>query len=119
MAVFSDRKNQSFYATAFLRVVAMCTFHAAPTVIAAGDDKVDLFPFVLADIGQPQQTRFAVEREPPRVPDSERENLRTTATSGIRVVRRDGIGTVSVDIDAEDLPQPLLRILGSILRVAA
>src|SRR6476661_4620154 len=119
MAVFSDRENQPFCATAFLRVVAMCAFHDSPTVIAAGDDKVDLFPFVLADIGQPQQARFPVEREPPRVPDSESENLRTATTSGIRIVRRDGIGTVSVDIDAEDLPQPLLRILGSILWVAA
>src|SRR6476646_4236917 len=103
MAVFSDREHQSFCATAFLRVVAMAAFHDTPTVIAADDDEVDLFPFVLADIAQTQQARFPVEREPPRVPDSKSENLRTAATIGIRVVGRNGIGTVSVDIDAEDL----------------
>ena len=98
----------------------------APAVIPADRDDVDLLPRALPHIADVEQARPAVERESVRVAQTQREDLVGAGHADIRVVRRDpvvafGVGreAVAVDVDAEDLAEQRVDVLGVVAGIIA
>src|SRR5689334_8879951 len=117
MAVFSDWERQSVGVATVFGIVAMGAFHNAPSVVPPGDDKVNFLPLVLSHVCEPEHAGHPVERESPGVSDSQSENLRTASSRSIGIAGGNSIGTLSIDVDSKNFPQPLLQILRAVLRV--
>ncbi len=91
--------------------------HAAPAVVPASPARCRLeahfLPGVLPDVGDEEISREPIERETPRVSESERPDFGPRrGIGGERVVEGNGVGKPLVDVDAEDLSQegdPALR----------
>src|SRR5205807_6409946 len=65
MGIFDDRVK---IASAFRTGLKMMgAFAQTPAVVAAFDDEIDLFPFVLADVPGPHVARLAVPTESPGI----------------------------------------------------
>src|SRR5262245_44166908 len=104
----------------------MRAFTKTPAVIASAPARrfvVDLLPGVLADIRNDHRPRASarrqVETEPPRIPPSEAPDFgsRQSRVSG----RHDEPGWMRVghrDVDAQNLPKELVRILRVVVRIA-
>jgi len=97
----------------------MFSLHDTPAIVAPSRDKVDLFPFILSDVGKPKHSRFMIEGESPGIPDPSGKNFRTATRARKWIVRWDGIRLRAVHIDAENFPQQLHWILCTILGVAS
>src|SRR6266516_1788208 len=92
------------------RVVGRLALEAVPAVVRKPADLgrvavVDLFPVALADVADPEVARLVVEREAPRVPKPDADAL--SSRSGAHRV------------DAKQLAEPALQVLGPVLGVAA
>ena len=87
----------------------MAALPAAPAVIAAPHDHVDLLAHALADVAGEQGARVAVEREAPRVAQPVRPHRRAE-----RVVGRHGVGLPGAlaRVDAQDLAEQRAEVLG-------
>lgn len=80
-------------------------FLDVPAVVAAFGDKIDLFDSALADIGEVQLTRLAVETECERIAKAVGENLIEAIGPDERIIARNAIlsvrGAPAVDIDPD------------------
>ena len=82
-------------------------------------DLRDLLPRVLAHVSDPQIPGLRVEREPERVPQADRVDLRSPAAVRVRVVGRDSVRVAGVHVDPQHLAEQLVRVLGAIAGIAA
>ena len=103
--------------------------HDLPAVVAAPEAvrrlAVDLLDVGLADVSDPEVAAGAVERETPRVAETPRPDLVPRAVRGacVRIVVRDRVvrrrSAAGVDVDPEDLAEPVARILRPAARVVS
>src|SRR5262249_11493845 len=109
--------------TAARGIKAVRAFHDAPAEIAAACDDVDFLEIILANVSGKQPPAVAIEREAPRVAQTERPDLRQPVRArGEGIVAGNAalsIETViAVHIDAQDFPQQSLRALAVVERIA-
>jgi hypothetical protein len=87
MIVLEDRVNQRLTVrprrralrgrrTSRIGIEAIACFPNPPAVVATRFDDIDLFETILADIAGKQSPGLRVEREPPRIAEPERVDLR-------------------------------------------
>ena len=93
-------------------------FVAAPAVVAASDDDIDLLERVLADVAQPEGAGRAVEAVPPGVAEAVSKDLWSATAAGEGVVRRDGVVCLAGDVQAQDLAAQDIGILARPFGVA-
>ena len=95
----------------------------APPAARCGRQLVDLLPFVLADVADPQIAVGAIEAEAPRVADAVEPHLRPPALAvGERVVGRNAVLLAARrvgGVDPQDLAQQRLGVLPVALGIAA
>ena len=106
------------------RVEAVQPFHLSPAVIFAADARrgleVDFLERVLADVADPEVAGRAVEAEAPRIAQTVRPDLAARAGAlGERIRRRNGVRRAVIDVDAQDLAEELIEVLGVVVRIAA
>src|SRR5690606_15544619 len=119
-------------------VVGLVALVAAPAQVepaaSAGGDEVDLLVRVLADVGDPEVACERVEGDAPRVAQAQRIDLVAAGSAGavgIGVVGRDAVvrargqaavgraaAAGAVDIDAQQLAQQAVRVLGVVVWIA-
>ena len=102
------------------QVQAMQTLAHAPAVVAAGFDDVELLVAPEPDVThQEPAVATGLPGESPRVPEPQGEDLGSTATVDERVVWRDRVRGVTVDLDPQDLAEESRSILGIAARGVA
>ena len=124
MRVFRHRQGQPG-GIARIGIVAVEPLHDPPAVVlpagAAGRLEVDLLVRVLPHVGDVEVGGEPVEGETPRIANAKRPDLRPPGgIAGERIGGRDGVrvGT-GLHVDAQDLAQQRVRILGAVLGVTA
>jgi hypothetical protein len=86
MVVFGNRRDKAAGATRRrAKVRAAIAFEDAPAIVAAERDDVDFFSIGLTHVTDIKLPCRPIEREPPRIPEAEREDL---VASGIGTEER-------------------------------
>ena len=128
-AVLGDWIRQGQEGRRFRRDVRVRALAIPPAVVAPADAEglvVDLFPGVLADVANHDRARAPardlVDREPERVPQAERPNLREKArVADERVVRGNdvtpGVAVRNVDVYPEHLAEQHGGVLRAMVRI--
>ena len=123
MRVLEDRQHQAAVVAAARGVEALRPLHPPPAVVLAaaarGGLEVDLLDGVLADVADVEVARAAVEAEAPGVAQAGRPDLGRAAAPGERIVRRDRVRRLGVDVDPQQLAEQRVLVLAVVLRVAA
>src|SRR3954451_24266155 len=106
------------------RVVAVHPFHLSPAVVFAADARrrleIDFLERVLADVSDPEVAGGAIETETPRIAQAVRPDFAAPAGTQIERIRgRNGVRRAVIDIDAQDLAEELIDVLGVVVRIAA
>src|SRR6478735_407109 len=102
------------------------TLEGVPTVIGALLTDVDLFPMVLADIGNVEGAQRAVEAVPPRIAQAECEDLVGAGRPDEGIVGRYRIvlcriarKSVAVHVKTQDVAEQVVDVLSGVKGIAA
>jgi hypothetical protein len=123
MRVFEGRK-EVIRGSAQCRIIAGARrpFVHPPTVVAAFHDRrIDLLVRVLADVRHPLLMGGAIETETPRIAPADGEDLVPPPRPVVGGVARRRVGRAAdrvgtIDIDAQNLPEQQIDVLGVVRR---
>src|SRR3990170_5501056 len=118
-SVLADGQDEACPVAGGGRIEAVRALHGPPAVVSTLLYQVDLLPLVLTHVGEKEPAARPVEGEAPGIAQTVGPDLATRSCPADEgVVRRDAVGRIAVDVDAQQLAEQGIEPLPVVLRIA-